>query len=71
MIHYSDELLSGVDYQELIATIVCNIPSNKITSDTVRKEAKKIFKMAIEDAEYRLNQNLHTVTKECKRQASF
>lgn len=60
-----DNLLDGITFSEVITTVHCNCKI--VTADAIRREAKHILEMRMQDMEYLLENNLDVIAEKAMK----
>lgn len=59
-----DDILRGITIEDVITTCYSNLPKEDINEKTVKKEFKNILNMAIEDANFEINDKMEFILRE-------
>ncbi len=63
------DLLDSYNFETLLLEVACNIPDNKITRETVKKQAMESIRQKYETAIEILNANLDNLTTYAKKES--
>lgn len=62
----SDSILDGITFDDLILTVHCNIPKDKITGEVVLKELREIIDARLEDMWFLVEKNMDKIIEYSK-----
>ena len=63
----SDNMLDAITFDELILTLHCNFPKDKITPQNVRKQLHEIIDGRMEDLIFLMENNMNEIIAAAKR----
>ena len=64
LVNKHDDILRGITIEDVITTCYSNLPKEDINEKTVKDEFKNILNMAIEDANFEINDKMEFILKE-------